>query len=365
MPTLLGIETSCDETSAAVVVDGRTILSNVIFSQIELHAPYGGVFPEIASRAHIERIYPVVQQALTEAKVTLADLDAIAVTRGPGLAGSLVVGVNMAKGVALSANLPLIATNHLEGHIYSLWLAGPEFRFVSGETPGDVPPIEFPVVVLIVSGGHTELILMTGHGEYQRLGGTLDDAAGEAFDKVGRLLGLPFPGGPSIQKAAQGGDPRAFDFPRAHLRGDAGEQNFDFSFSGLKTAVLRALQTLYPGLKPDDPLPADAPIADLAASFQVAAVDVLVEKTIRAARECGATEILIGGGVSANAALRAAMIEREGLPVRVPPLPLCTDNAAMIAEAGTFRWQAGQRDGLDFDILPSWPLTTPRYPAIQ
>lgn len=372
MPTILGIETSCDETSAAVVADGHTILSNIISSQIELHAPYGGVFPEIASRAHIERIYPVVQQALNEAKVSLSNLDAIAVTRGPGLAGSLVVGANMAKGLALAGDLPLIATNHLEGHIYSLWLAGPEFRFVSGESPAQTdaaaPPIKFPVIVLIVSGGHTELILMTGHGEYQRLGKTLDDAAGEAFDKVGRLLGLPYPGGPSIQKASQGGDPRSFDFPRVRLRGDAGEDNFDFSFSGLKTAVLRTLQDLYPGLKPDDTLPAGAPVADLAASFQVAAVDVLVEKTIRAAREYVAKEILIAGGVSANSALRAAMIERAGNPVRVPPLPLCTDNAAMIAEAGTFRWQAGQRDGIDFDVLPSWPLTAlanQRFPDAQ
>jgi N6-L-threonylcarbamoyladenine synthase len=359
---VLGIETSCDETSAAVVVDGQVIRSNVVSSQIDLHAKYGGVFPEIASRAHIERIYPVVEEAIAEANVTLKQIDAIAVTRGPGLAGALVVGANMAKGLALGSGLPLVAINHLEGHVYSLWLAGPKFRFAPGQPPAGendpVVPIEFPVVVLVVSGGHTELILMTGHGQYQWLGGTLDDAAGEAFDKVGRLLGLPYPGGPSIQKASQGGNPAAFDFPRVTLRGDHGEQNYDFSFSGLKTAVLRLLQSMVPGYQPDGDLPPDLPVADLAASFQAAVVDVLVEKAARAARDHSAREVFIAGGVSANAALRAAMIERAGVPVRVPPLFLCTDNAAMIAEAGYFRFTAGQRDGLDFDVTPTWPLTT-------
>lgn len=360
MTTILGIETSCDETSAAVVIDGQFIRSNIVSSQVDIHAKYGGIFPEIASRAHIERIYPVVEEAIAEAGVTLKDIDAIAVTRGPGLPGSLVVGVNMAKGLALGSRLPLLAINHLEGHVYSLWLAGPKFRFVPGAPPADpdspVVPIEFPVVVLVVSGGHTELLLMTGHGRYQRLGSTLDDAAGEAFDKVGRLLGLPYPGGPSIQKASQGGDAAAFPFPRVTLRGDSGQQNYDFSFSGLKTAVLRTLQTGYPGYKPDAELPPNLPVADLAASFQAAVVDVLVEKTVRAAAEHGAKEIFIAGGVSANAALRTAMIERAGIPVRVPPLSLCTDNAAMIAEAGYFRFTAGQRDSLDFDITTSWPL---------
>jgi tRNA N6-adenosine threonylcarbamoyltransferase len=360
MTAILGIETSCDETSAAVVVDGHVIRSNVVSSQIDLHAKYGGVFPEMASRAHIERIYPVIEEAIAEAGIGLDQLDAIAVTRGPGLAGSLVVGVNAAKGLALGSGLPLVAINHLEGHVYSLWLAGPKFRSVPGEAPASESaasvPIDFPVVALVVSGGHTELILMTGHGQYQRLGGTLDDAAGEAFDKVGRLLGLPYPGGPSIQKASQGGDESAFDFPRATLRGDHGERSYDFSFSGLKTAVLRTLQTIQPGYRPDA-IPAGLPVADLAASFQAAVVDVLVEKTARAARDYEAREVFIAGGVSANAALRAAMIERAGLPVRVPPLPLCTDNAAMIAEAGYFRFEAGQRDGLGFDVTPSWPLT--------
>lgn len=360
MSLILGIETSCDETAAAVVADGSTILSNVVASQVDLHAQYGGIFPEVASRAHIESIYPVVEQALHQADVTLPDLDAIAVTRGPGLAGSLVVGVNMAKGLALGRNLPLIAVNHLEGHVYSLWLAGPQYRFEPGQalpsTSGEIVPIDFPIVVLIVSGGNTELYLMTGHHQYRQLGGTLDDAAGEAFDKVGRLLGLPYPGGPAIQKASSGGDPAAFDFPRAYLRGDQGELSYDFSFSGLKTAVLRTLQALYPSYKVDDQLPPTLPIADLAASFQAAVVEVLVEKTVRAAHEFGAREIFVSGGVSANATLRTTMVERAGLPVRVPPLFLCTDNAAMIAAAGYFRFAAGQRDSLDFDVRPTWPL---------
>jgi N6-L-threonylcarbamoyladenine synthase len=357
---ILGIETSCDETAAAVVTDGRTIRSNVVASQVELHAPYGGIFPEIASRAHIEHIYLVVDQALEQAELEPGDLDAIAVTRGPGLAGSLVVGVNMAKGLALGSGLPVLGVNHLEGHVYSLWLAGPEFRFVKGEAQpsGQVAPIEFSIVVLIVSGGHTELLLMRDHGVYERLGGTLDDAAGEAFDKVGRLLGLPYPGGPSIQKAGKDGNPAAFDFPRVWLQSNQGEQNYDFSFSGLKTAVLRTLQGMHPGWSPgkDEPPPDGLPIADLAASFQAAVVEVLVGKTVRAAQESNAKEIFIAGGVSANAALRALMIEQAGLPVRVPPLYLCTDNAAMIAAAGYFRYQAGQRDSLDFDVTPTWPL---------
>jgi N6-L-threonylcarbamoyladenine synthase len=359
MTTLLGIETSCDETSAAIVVDGKTILSNIVASQIDLHAQYGGVFPEMASRAHIESIYPVIQQSLSAAQVDLEDLDAIAVTQGPGLAGSLVVGVSAAKGLALRTGKPLIAVNHLEGHIYSLWLAGPEYRFVPGQIApqsGEVIPIAFPVIVLIVSGGHTELLLMSDHGRYRRLGSTLDDAAGEAFDKVGRLLNLPYPGGPSIQKSAQQGNPAAFDFPRVHLRGNQGQENYDFSFSGLKTAALRSLQALAPGYQPDDHLPASTPVADLAASFQAAVVDVLVDKAVRAAHEHHAQEIFIAGGVSANTALRASMIERAGVPVRVPPLALCTDNAAMIATAGTFRYAAGQRDSLAFDVLPTFPL---------
>ena len=274
---ILGIESSCDETAAAVVEDGRKLLSNVVASQIELHARYGGVFPEVASRQHIRTIYAVVQEALQQAHLSLQEIDAIAVTRGPGLAGSLVVGMNTAKGLALGSNLPLIGVNHLEGHVYSAWL------HPDGE---ESPPPEFPLIVLLVSGGHTELNLVEGHLHYQRLGATLDDAAGEAFDKVARLLGLPYPGGPSIQKAAAGGNPNAFHMPRARLEG-----TWNFSFSGLKTAVLRTVREIEDQKRP-------LPVADLAASFQEAVVDVLVSKTIAAAEQFQAKSILVRRGLS-------------------------------------------------------------------
>lgn len=346
MTLVLGIETSCDETAAAVVRDGETILSNVVASQIALHAPYGGVFPEVASRAHIEAITPVVSEALDKAGVGLDAIDAIAVTRGPGLAGSLLVGMNYAKGLALGADLPLIGVNHLEGHIYSLWLAERD------------TPIRFPVVCLIVSGGHSEIVAIAGHGEYEMLGSTIDDAAGEAFDKVARLLGLSYPGGPAIERAARDGNPQAYHFPRAML-----DEGYDFSFSGLKTAVLRAVQAPHDGqrepkgegMTPDQLTPGVS-VADVAASFQAAVVDVLVQKTIRAATERGATEIWIAGGVSANLALRQEMAARSPIPVRYPPLRLCVDNAAMIASAGYFRYAQGYRDDLDLDIRPMWPL---------
>jgi N6-L-threonylcarbamoyladenine synthase len=346
--TILGIESSCDETAAAVVIDGKTIASNVIASQIDLHAKYGGVYPEVASRAHIEAIGYVVEQALREADMTPDRLDAIAVTRGPGLVGSLLVGINYAKGLALATDKPLLGINHLEGHVYSLWLSEREIRF--------------PVLILIVSGGHTELLLMTDHGQYERLGGTLDDAAGEAFDKVGRILGLPFPGGPNIERTAQKGNATAFDFPRAKI--DA----YDFSFSGLKTAVLREA-TVPPsaarrGERMGDKQPLlrnDIAIADVAASFQKALVDALVEKTVRAAREHGVTEILLAGGVSANSALRRDMRAKIDIPVRYPPLDLCTDNAAMIAAAAHQRFLGGLRSDLDMDVRPMWHLTSDAY----
>jgi N6-L-threonylcarbamoyladenine synthase len=352
MTTILGIESSCDETAAAVVIDGRTAASNVIASQIDLHAKYGGVYPEVASRAHVEAVSGVVEQALADAGVTPGDLDAIAVTRGPGLVGSLLVGINYAKGLALAADKPLLGINHLEGHVYSLWLSEHE--------------ITFPVVVLIVSGGHTELLLMTGHGQYQRLGGTLDDAAGEAFDKVGRLLGLPFPGGPNIERAAATGSPTAFEFPRAKL-----DSSYDFSFSGLKTAVMREA-TVPPnagarrGERSADRklvLRSDVAVADVAASFQKALVDTLVEKTARAAKEFNATEILLAGGVSANQLLRREMRARSELPVRFPPLNLCTDNAAMIAAAAYPRYIGGLRSSMEMDVKPMWPLTSNTYEA--
>lgn len=327
---ILGIETSCDETAAAVVENGTTILSNIIASQTDLHAQYGGVFPEVASRKHIEVIYSVIAQALAEAHLGFDDLDAVAVTRGPGLVGSLLVGVNAAKGIALGRNKPLLGVNHIEGHIYSLWLT-------------DIAPkITFPVLTLVVSGGHTELYLMTDHGQYEHLGGTLDDAAGEAFDKVGRLLGLPFPGGPAIDKAAREGNPLAFPFPRAVL-GDG----YNFSFSGLKTAVLREVQKFAP-----DRLP----VADLAASFQAAVIDVLVAKTNAAAIAHPITAVHLAGGVSANRGLRQAMQERLDVPVYYPSPILCTDNAAMIAAAGHQQFLRGEFAPLHLDVTPSLQL---------
>lgn len=340
MSLILGIETSCDETSVAVVEDGRRIHSNVVASQIDLHRQYGGVFPEVAARQHILTLLPVIREGLERAQTGWEQIDAVAVTCGPGLAGALLTGVNAAKGIAWARGLPLVGVNHLEGHVYSNWL----------EAGGNRADKEFPVLVLIVSGGHTELIAMTGHGSYQRLGGTIDDAAGEAFDKVARLLGLGYPGGPSIQRAATGGRAEAFDLPRAWLPGRR-----DFSFSGLKTAVLRAAQRQAPGADASEGLAAQT-VADLAASFQQAVVDVLVDKTIRAAQAIGATQICVCGGVAANAALRQAMVDHSPLPVSVPPLSLCTDNAAMIAAAGFYRWQRGQQDGLALDVTANLAL---------
>lgn len=338
---ILGIETSCDETAAAVVTDGHTILSNVIASQIELHAPYGGVFPEMAARAHIEAIAPVVEKALQQAHIGWQDLDAVAVTYGPGLPGSLLVGLNFAKGVALGRDLPLVPVNHLEGHLYAHWLktAAPGGATAPPLPAGSSAP-PFPLLALIVSGGHTELVLMRDHGRYESVGSTLDDAAGEAFDKVARMLDLGYPGGPAIEKAAQQGNPRAFNFPRAWLPG-----TFDFSFSGVKTEVLRTLS------RNSGPRPLRL-TADMAASFQAAVVEVLAVKTAQAAREHEAACVVLSGGVSANAALRTAMRSRVAGPVYSLPPVLCTDNAAMIAAAGTFRYQAGVRAGWDLDIAP-------------
>jgi N6-L-threonylcarbamoyladenine synthase len=359
MTSILAIESSCDETAAAVVIDGRRAASNVVASQIDLHAQYGGVFPEAASRAHVEAITPVVEQALSDAGTTLDNIDAIAVTRGPGLVGSLLVGVNYAKGLALAADKPLLGINHLEGHVYALWLTEP------------YKPPTFPVVVLIVSGGHTELILMRDHGMYQRLGGTIDDAAGEAFDKVGRMLGLPFPGGPNIERAALHGNAAAYDFPRARLDG-----LYDFSFSGLKTAVMREA-TVAPSaaararsrrdaaeagvLDKGVILRSDVSVNDIAASFQRAVVSTLVDKTAKAAAAFGASEVFITGGVSANALLRQMMRQHTDLPVRVPPLNLCTDNAAMIGAAAFYRYRAGLSSDLAMDVRPTWHLTSDPY----
>ncbi|HOU00710.1 MAG TPA: tRNA (adenosine(37)-N6)-threonylcarbamoyltransferase complex transferase subunit TsaD [Anaerolineaceae bacterium] len=333
---ILGIESSCDETAAAVVENGRVIESSVIASQVDLHAQFGGVYPELASREHVKAVYATVNEALQQAHMKLGDLDGIAVTRGPGLAGSLVVGVNLAKGLALSAELPIVGVNHLEGHLYSAWL------YQSGSKP--TPEPKFPLVALLVSGGHTELVLMRDHLQYQMLGGTSDDAAGEAFDKVARLLELAYPGGPSIQKAAMQGNPRAFNFPKARL-----SEPWNFSFSGLKTAVLRTVEEFKSAHK-------TVPTADIAASFQAAVVGALFEKTIAAAREFEVREIIVAGGVSANKALREAFRSQTEFRVHIPHISLCTDNAAMIAAAGYRHFVAGETSSLDFDVQANLSL---------
>jgi N6-L-threonylcarbamoyladenine synthase len=335
---ILGIETSCDETAAAVVENGRVMLSNVVATQIDLHAKYGGVFPEVASRQHIRTIYAVIDQALQQAHMNLGDVDAVAVTRGPGLAGSLVVGVNTAKGICLGKNLPLLGINHLEGHIYSAWV----YPSDSQEVPREP---KFPLLALLVSGGHTELNLIENHLHYKRLGATTDDAAGEAFDKVARLLKLTYPGGPSIQKAAENGDPTAYRFPRAKMEG-----TWNFSFSGLKTAVLREVRQIEESGRA-------LPVENLAASFQAAVVDALFIKTINAAHEYHVKEIVVAGGVSANKALRSSFTEQKEFIIHIPDLSLCTDNAAMIASAGYYHFINGQKDSLDMDVLPTWPLS--------
>jgi N6-L-threonylcarbamoyladenine synthase len=333
---ILGIETSCDETAAAVTDNGGKPLSSVVASQIDFHAQYGGVFPEMASRQHILTIYSVIERALQQAHLSLQEIDAIAVTRGPGLPGSLLVGLNVAKGMALASGKPIIGIHHVEGHIYSAWV----------ETEIAASGLQFPILALIVSGGHTMLILINDHLSYRVLGQTLDDAAGEAFDKVARLLNLSYPGGPSIEKAAKGGNPKAFEFPRA-VQKDA----WNFSFSGLKTAVLYQIRNL-------ENKHISLPVADLAASFQQAVVDVLVGKTLNAAQTFQAKSILVAGGVSANRALREQFLMRSTLPVVFPPLELCTDNALMVACAGYYRYINGQRDGLDMDAMPTWQLTS-------
>jgi len=335
---ILAIESSCDETAAAVLENGRVLLSSVIASQIDIHQQFGGVFPEVASRQHVRTVYGIVDMALQQAHMSLDNMDAIAVTRGPGLAGSLVVGMNMAKGIALGKHLPLIGVNHLESHLYSAWL-------YEDETPNPSEPPEFPILALLVSGGHTELIIMKDHLVYQRLGGTLDDAAGEAFDKIARLFGLAYPGGPSIQNAAQTGNKNGFNFPRAKLEG-----TWDFSFSGVKTSVLRTVRDLEKSGRP-------LPIFDLAASFQESIVDILFQKTIQAAKEFKIKNIIVAGGVSANQALRDRFLSQKDFPVFIPPLKYCTDNAAMVAAAGYYRFVFGKTDSLDIDVLPTWPLT--------
>jgi len=309
---ILGIETSCDETAAAVVEDGRYVHSSVVSSQVDLHARFGGVVPEVASRAHVELITAVIADALVEAGVELRELDAVAACHGPGLAGALLVGVSAAKALALTANLPYVGVNHLEAHLYAAWL--------------EDPTLEPPLATLIVSGGHTMIVIMEGHGRYQVVGQTVDDAAGEAFDKVARHLGLGYPGGPVIDRLAREGDPKAVRFPRA-MPGE-----LDFSFAGLKTAVVNHVRR--------NP---EYVVADIAASFQEAVVDQLVTKLLAAADEAGAPVLAIGGGVAANSRLReqvAAAAAGSGRRSFLPPMALCTDNGAMIAATAWWRLQS-------------------------
>jgi len=331
---VLGIETSCDETAVAVVEDGRGVRSNLVSSQIDVHRRFGGVVPELASRAHVEALNPMLDQALAEAGVTARDLDGVAVTVGPGLVGALLVGVAAAKAVSLATDTPLIGVNHLEGHIYANFI----------EQGGPEPPY----VCLLVSGGHTMLVHMPEEHRYEVLGGTLDDAAGEAFDKIARFMDLGFPGGPLIDELARKGDPDAIRFPRAML--DSGD--YDFSLSGLKTAVIRYVRTERAAGREPKP-------EDLAASFQEAVVDVEVAKTVRAAKEKGVGTILLGGGVVANSRLRELIepaAKAEDIEVMFPSLELCTDNGAMIAAAGWSRLVRGERTPLDVRADPGLPL---------
>lgn len=336
---ILGIETSCDETAAAIVEDGRSIVSNVVTSQAEIHSSFGGIVPEVASRQHMLTIIPVVQTALAEAKTELSSLDGIAVTHGPGLAGSLLVGVNVAKGLALSEELPLIGVNHLESHVYAAWLEDSDPAIHPG----------MPLLCLIASGGHTDLILMEDHGRFKLLGRTRDDAAGEAFDKAARVLGLGFPGGPEIQRVADSvEDSVEAKFPRPRVK-----DSMDFSFSGLKTAVLRRAEEKgwYP--PGEDVVVDDRQVADVAKAFQEAMVDTLVSKTLEVTACYRPKGVILGGGVAANKLLRQEMNSRSTVPVVVPRPQLCTDNGAMVGGAGWFHLRGGEQHHWDLDVSPS------------
>jgi len=333
---ILGIETSCDETAAAIVEAGTSVLSSVVSSQVDLHARYGGVVPEIASRAHVDLIVPVVAQAFVEAGLSEvsadgeSQIDAVAATYGPGLVGALLVGVSAAKALALAWEVPFLAVNHLEAHLYATLLEDPD--------------LELPLVVLLVSGGHTLIVLMEGHGRYRVLGSTIDDAAGEAFDKVARYLGLGYPGGPAIDALSVEGDPEAIRFPRP-MEGDG---TYDFSFSGLKTAVVNHVRK-HP----------EVSTADVAASFQEAVADVLVTKAQAAAREVGAKGLCLGGGVAANSRLRERFLDvcvEDGIRGFLPSRAMCTDNAAMVASAAWYRWQSDGPSPLDTGAFPNLGL---------
>lgn len=338
MALILGLETSCDETSAALVADGRTILSNVISSQIDIHQKFGGVVPEIASRKHIENVIPVVDQALKEAGANLREVSAIGVTYGPGLVGALLVGVAAAKALAFASGKKLIGVNHLEGHIFANFLAHRD--------------LEPPYIALVVSGGHTSLVHIKGYNEFSLLGQTRDDAAGEAFDKIARVMNLPYPGGPHIDRLATGGNPQAVYFPRA-LTGD----NYEFSFSGLKSAVLNYLNS---ARQRDE----EVCQADVAASFQAAVIDVLVAKTMQAAANYGLDKVVVAGGVAANSLLRSELAKNcadRGLRLYYPSPVLCTDNAAMIACRAYYQYAAGDFAALSLNAVPALKLGEKKY----
>ncbi|HEY6838126.1 MAG TPA: tRNA (adenosine(37)-N6)-threonylcarbamoyltransferase complex transferase subunit TsaD [Geobacteraceae bacterium] len=330
---VLAIESSCDETAAAVVRDGREVLSNIVASQVAVHAEYGGVVPEIASRRHLETISLVIDEALAQASVSISDVEGVAVTQGPGLAGALLVGIAAAKGIAYGTGRPIVGVNHIEGHLLAIFLER---------------PVEFPFLALAVSGGHTHLYRVDGIGRYHTLGQTIDDAAGEAFDKVGKLLGIPYPGGAVIDRLAHKGDPSRYKFPRPLLH----DGSFNFSFSGLKTAVLHQLQKAPLG-------DGEGPLADLASSFQAAVCDVLVAKTAAAIDITGIRRLVVAGGVACNSGLRremTRMADAKGVALHLPSPALCADNAAMIAVPGDYYLGRGVTGALDFDALPVWPL---------
>tara|TARA_Y100000588_G_scaffold63217_2_gene62673 strand:+ start:1605 stop:2633 length:1029 start_codon:yes stop_codon:yes gene_type:complete len=337
---ILGIETSCDDTAAGVVEDGSKLLSNVISSQAQLHSAHGGVVPEVASRQHVRDLVPVLEKAAADAGYGLEEMDAIAVTYGPGLAGSLITGLNAAKAISYSLGVPLIGVNHLEGHIYASWLVQSNLA----EDPG------FPLACLVASGGHTDLLLMEGHGKYTLVGRTRDDAAGEAFDKAARILGLGFPGGPEIQRVSAGatGDEK---LPRAWMR-----DTLDFSFSGLKTALLHMAQDrgMYPS--PEEGIDQERLVREMAAAFQESVVDVISAKLVDMAAKYKVKGLVLGGGVTANARLREEIVQRSPLPVIIPPPILCTDNGAMIAACGYFQYQRGEETPIDIDVDPGLPL---------
>lgn len=346
---ILGIETSCDETSVGIVDAEGCVLANVIATQVDIHARYGGIVPEVASRQHVLDIRPVCEQAVADAGIDWGDISAVAATHGPGLAGSLIVGLNFSKGLSAALGVPLVGVNHMDGHVYGAW-ARTEDR--------DLEPFqelvgEKPIMCIVVSGGHTELVLLVGHGKFRLLGETRDDAAGEAFDKVARVLGLRYPGGPEIQRVSKNA-PEAEPLPRAWMRGTD-----EFSFSGLKTAVLTRARKL--GIYPPNTSgePADPHIvAGIAKAFQDSVVDVLVTKTIAAAKRENCAGIVLVGGVAANAQLRETLVMKSPLPVAIPPFKLCTDNGAMIAMSGLVNYRNGRRDDWDLDVVPSLRIGT-------